>query len=275
MKTNKVRKILRVFYDTYGWKREEVSGRYLGEVLHEESNKIAQGYININEMRYRKCFSGGSFFLDAACGAKPRQYMAQNFQKHVCVDVSLLGLTEARKQLGEIGLYVIGDLVTLPFKEKLFDGVLASHCLYHIDKEMQHEVLSELYRVAKPDKTILVFYASNYNLVSIAHIVGNVIIKGIRMLFKLLRRDGKHWKSEIKMAPLLYCYTHNPVRLTKGFNHRDISCLQSLTLREIKMLKKLHLLKFVVPMLSFMESKFPHSMRYIGKYVTIKIQREC
>lgn len=274
MKTNRVQAILKTFYDTYGWKRDEASGRYLGEILHEDLDETTQRYMDSNEMRYQKYFGdGGRFFLDAGCGAEPRQKMSRNFEKHVCVDISLVGLKEARKQLGNSGLYVVADLAALPFKEKSFDGVLASHCLYHIDKGIQSTVLRELYRATKANKNILIFYSSNYNLVSVVQRVTEVVIKLASPIFKLLTRDRKGHGPSIKMPPPLYFYTHNPMRLTKEFNSVDVTCLRTLTKYETKVLGKLHLLKLVVPKLSFVERKFPHALLYIGKYVTIRIQR--
>jgi len=251
METKRARAILKVFYDTYGWKKDESSGRYLGEILHENLSKTAQRYMNCNEMRYQRYFGlGGLYFLDAGCGAEPRQKLSKTFRKHVCVDISLVGLKEARKQLGNYGLYVKADLSNLPFKDKTFDGTLAAHCLYHIDKDTQSIVLKELYRVTKADKNILIFYASDYNLISIYKRIKGIIIKLARSLFKY-KPDSRQLPEK---PPPIYYYTHNPIRLVKEFDLKDVSCLRILTKHSMDTLQKLHLLKLVIPIFYFLET---------------------
>jgi len=266
--------ILRNFYNTYGWKRDETSGRYLDEILHEDLDEIVQRYMYNNEMRYQKYFEKrGTFFLDAGCGAEPRLKMSQNFQRHVCIDISIVGLKEARKRLRDSGLYVVADMVSLPFKEKTFDGVLASHCLYHIDKDLQTIALRELYRVAKDNKNILIFYISKYSMISIVRKVGKFMIRLTDSLFKALKCDRRCSGLAVRIPPPLYHYVHNPFKLIKEFKLADVTCLRTLSARETKLLKKLHLLKPFIIVLSYLEKKFPHSMVYIGSYVAIRIKR--
>jgi len=271
-RTSEVYKDVRDFYDGYGWKSAEKNDCYQAEVLHEHLNETARAYMKSNEMRYSKYYGdGGRLFLDAGCGAEPRREMSSAFAKCVCADVSLVGLKESRKKLKDSGLYVVADLAALPFKKKSFDGILVSHCVYHIDKDLQPLVIRELYKLAKPEKTILIFYASNRNLVSVFQAVGIKTYKLVMLLLRLVRR--KRVEDE-KTPPPLYYYIHNPFKLTRAFDEVDITCLRILTRWETTALAKLKLLKLVVPLLSFLERKFPHLMLYIGKYVTIRIRAQ-
>lgn len=167
----------------------------------------------------------------------------------------------------------MADLADLPFKEKSFEGILASHCLYHVDKNIQLPVLKELYRVTKPNKNIVIFYSSNLNLVSVVQRVGKTLIKLLEFLLRLLSYDLMDRGPGMKMLPPLYFYTYNPFWLTKEFNSVDISCLRTLTKYETVLFGKLHLLKLIIPVLSFLERTFPRGMLCIGKYLTIRIQR--
>ncbi len=272
MPTNRTRKEIRDYYDDVGWKKDQATGRYVGEVAHEDLDETAQRYMQSNEMRYEIHFrKGGHFFLDAGCGAEPRRKMSENFHKHVCADISILALKEARKQIGNCGLFVVADVASLPFKDGVFDGVLASHCLYHVEKELQPKVLGELYRVTRPNKNILVFYASHYNLISLVHRAARAMMKLACLLPKVSTERNSHTPK--RNIPRIYYYTHNPVQLCKDFSSVDVTCLRTLTLWETKGFRKLGLLKPVVALLSILEKNFGHAMLHVGKYVAIRIQK--
>lgn len=269
-----VRRSVATFYDDFGWKRNLSNGRFLSEDAHEDFDACTQVYMRDNELRYQIHFSdGGRFFLDAGCGAKPRRLMSRGFRKHVCVDVSYEGLLEARKCLGDFGLYVIADLVSLPFKKDSFDGVLAAHCLYHIDKDLQVLVIKELYRVAKCDKNILLFYSSNQNLLSILQCIERKTANLLGRLLAFRHADNASAFRNGMGVPKLYFYAHEPMGLVRSFKHANITCLRTLTQVETRRLKKMGLLKVCVAALSFLESRFPYFMRHIGKFLAIKIQK--
>jgi ubiquinone/menaquinone biosynthesis C-methylase UbiE len=165
-----IRESVREFYDTCGWRLEEGRGEYQNDLLHGDLSEIAKEYDKSCEARYWKYFEdGGRFFLDAGCGAKPKKQLGKNFQRHVCTDISRIGLTEARQKLGNRGLFVVADLAALPFKDNVFDGVVASYCLYHLGKDSQISAMKEFYRVIRTKKNILVFYVAKNSLDITAH----------------------------------------------------------------------------------------------------------
>ena len=219
--------ILKHFYDSYGWQTDETSGVHLAESYFQDMSETAQNYRLNHELRYRKFFEdAGEVFLDAGCGGQPRPWMSKGFQSHIRVDISVVGLKEAKKQLGDYGEHVLADMAAIPFKDAAFDGILASHCLYHIDKELQPVVLSELYRTSKNHKNILVFYSSRLNLISLIHLVPKVsvpLINRFLNLFKLhlgkappyLMTFSKNHSLGHDAVPPIYSYPHNPKRLTK------------------------------------------------------------
>ena len=265
---------VRRFFDSYGWRIGEAGGKYLSEILYGDHSEISQEYDEGCEARYRGYFAaGGGLFLDAGCGALPLKRIGQNFERHVCVDISIAGLMAAKQQLGSRGLYVVADLNALPFRNESFDGVAASYCLYHVDKELQTSALEELYRVTRTHKNILVFSIARHSLVSLAHRMAKAVWRLGRRLMpispKSTRRDGGSIGSPLP----LYCYPQSPRLLTKGFRAVDITCLRTLTRVEAQALRKLRLLKPAVRLLSFLEERLPHAMRLIGAYVAIRIQR--
>ena len=108
--THDVAEAVKTFYDNFGWQKDQASGVSFGELLHQDLDETAQQYRFARELRYRKYFNeGGRFFLDAGCGSEPRRQLAENFQRHLCVDISITGLQGARERLGDAGDYVMAD----------------------------------------------------------------------------------------------------------------------------------------------------------------------
>ncbi len=80
----------------------------------------------------------GDFLLDAGSG--PVQYdvyltYSQDYRYRVCMDLSVVALQEARKRLGEKGIYVNADISNLPFKDDTFDGIVSLHTIHHVPIE--------------------------------------------------------------------------------------------------------------------------------------------
>lgn len=281
----KISSSLKHFYDTYGWQREEGTGIFNGSIIHEDPDQAVQDYFEANELRHKHLLSdGGSYFLDIGCGAKPRSELAENFKHHLCVDISIVGLNEARHKLGASGQYILADMTEMPFKVDSCDAALVCHCLYHVDKDLQVPVLKELYRVIRPKKRILVFYSSRHNLITAAHlpvkfgtIAVNMVLHRIGMelrphrpfLVRLKRDDG----SAIEQPPALYSYPYNPKTLAQGFKTAEVTCLHTMTQYDTTVLRKLRLLNFAIRVFSFLEKRFPKAMVYVGKCTCINIQK--
>lgn len=282
--------ILKNFYDTFGWQIDEASGLLNNHTYFQDMDDAAIKYRYDHELRYRSFYGdGGKFFLDAGCGGEPRPVLSEGFDVHLCLDISIVGLRAAKDQLGESGAYILADLSRLPFKDRTFDGVLASHCLYHVEKDKQREVVRELYRVTETNKFILVFYSSRYNLISLLHKVPHIGFRWVNIVLNrvgfhlgdfppYLTRRRKHTESsETASVPELYSFPRNPVRLVREFDSADVSCLMTLTNYDTRLLRQLHLFKLAIRIFDFLETTFPHAMRYVGKFVCIRIQKrsEC
>lgn len=81
-----------------------------------------------------------------------------NYARRICVDFSMQALREAQKKLGSRGIYVLGDLTNLPFRNDAIDAVISNHVLYHIPADEQAQAFRELWRVTRPGGRAVVVY---------------------------------------------------------------------------------------------------------------------
>jgi hypothetical protein len=94
----------------------------------------------------------GKYFLDTSSGAVAYpEYLdySSHYRRRICVDLSITGLRESRRKVGDRGLYVVADLTRLPFRDGTFDGAVCSHVLYHVPEDEQESAVKELHRVTR------------------------------------------------------------------------------------------------------------------------------
>src|SRR4030065_2965414 len=108
---------VRDFYDQVGWQTE--SDGFYQNASYEDLRPVSQDYIHKCHLRVLRYLNhNGRFLLDAGCG--PIQYpeyleYSKDYQYRVCADISIVALQEARKRIGEHGLFVVVDIANLPF----------------------------------------------------------------------------------------------------------------------------------------------------------------
>ncbi|NJN79814.1 MAG: class I SAM-dependent methyltransferase, partial [Anaerolineales bacterium] len=98
----------------------------------------------------------GRFILDAGSG--PVQYeeyktYSAGYKKRVCLDISIQALREARTRIGEHGVFVVGDLASLPFKKEAFDGAVSMHAIHHLALTEHPRAYAEIHRVLAIGRT--------------------------------------------------------------------------------------------------------------------------
>jgi SAM-dependent methyltransferase len=153
-----IKQRVRQFYDTVGW--QVVEGGAYQNARYEDLRPVAREYIHRCHLRVKRFLSSsGRYLLDAGSG--PVQYAeylsySEGYQRRVCVDISIVALQEARRRIGDHGLFVVADVANLPFLSAPFDGVVSLHTLHHLPLEEQARAYDELYRVLKPGKTAVV-----------------------------------------------------------------------------------------------------------------------
>ncbi len=151
---------VRRFYDEEGWRQADDT--YVDTQLYGDHRPFVQAYIGRSKARVAAALMpAGRLFLDLGCGAKPEVGLSAGYERHVCVDFSSAGLQEARRKLGERGLFVMADVTALPFSADQFDAVVSSHVIYHIPGEgNQAHAFREVHRMVAPGRTAAVLYTN-------------------------------------------------------------------------------------------------------------------
>ncbi len=153
-----VKQKVRSFYDQVGW--QVVGDGLYQNARYEDLRPVSSEYIHRCHLRVGRYLKpSGRFLLDAGSG--PVQYpeyltYSQNYQYRVCADISIVALQEARKRLGEHGLYVVTDVANLPFKKEVFDGVVSLHTLHHLPLSEQKKAYGEIDRVLAQKSTAVI-----------------------------------------------------------------------------------------------------------------------
>jgi SAM-dependent methyltransferase len=65
----------------------------------------------------------------------------------------MTALKAARSTVGERGLYVVADIVHLPFETNAFDAVVSMHAVHHLPLEEHKKAYLEFHRVLGPGAT--------------------------------------------------------------------------------------------------------------------------
>jgi ubiquinone/menaquinone biosynthesis C-methylase UbiE len=149
MTESEVKQRVRQFYDQVGW--QVVSDGVYQNARYEDLRPVSQEYIHRCHLRVRRFLrQTGRYLLDAGSG--PVQYAeyltySEGYRWRVCVDISIVALKEARRRIGDHGLFVVADVANLPFMSEPFEGVVSLHTLHHLPLDEQARGYTELYRV--------------------------------------------------------------------------------------------------------------------------------
>jgi SAM-dependent methyltransferase len=158
-----VKRQVREFYNQVGW---QVTGPLAGPMglyqnaRYEDLRPVAREYIHRCHLRVgRHLKPGGLYLLDAGSG--PIQYpeyltYSAGYTYRVCLDISMVALQEARKRIGDRGLFVVADVANLPFRPGVFEGEVSLHTLHHLSERDQVRAYAELNRVLAPGCTAVV-----------------------------------------------------------------------------------------------------------------------
>lgn len=178
---------VRQFYDQVGW-QQEADGLYQN-AHYEDLRPVSQEYIRRCHLRVNRFLqSSGRFLLDAGSGPiQYREYLtySQHYTYRVCLDISLVALQEARKRIGEHGLFVVADVANLPFKPGVFDGIVSLHTLHHLPAADQKRAYLDLHRTLKPGASMVVV-----NGWTVSPLMNRLqpLVNGMERLARLLKR---------------------------------------------------------------------------------------
>ena len=153
-----IKQQVKAFYDQVGW--QEVGEGVYQNARYEDLRPVARAYVHRCHLRLmRQLKPSGRFLLDAGSG--PIQYpeyleYSRGYQRRVCADISITALKEARRRIGEHGLYVVCDIANLPFAAEVFDGAVSLHTIHHLPEGEHLRAYGELYRTLVPGEAAVV-----------------------------------------------------------------------------------------------------------------------
>jgi len=148
MQTPDIKQQVREFYDQVGW--QQVSQGTYQNARYEDLRPVSHEYIHRCHLRVKRFLKpAGRYLLDAGSG--PVQYpeyltYSQGFSYRVCADISMVALQEARKRLGDRGLYVVADVANLPFRAGVFESTVSLHTLHHLPPQDHARAYAEIFR---------------------------------------------------------------------------------------------------------------------------------
>jgi len=286
MSETQVKQKVREFYDQIGWQQAS-SGLYQN-ARYEDLRPVSRQYIHRCHLRINRHLAAqGDFLLDAGSG--PVQYpeyltYSQGYRYRVCADISILALREARKRLGEHGLYVVADVANLPFRRDVFDGVVSLHTLHHLPLGEQKQAYHELYRVLKGGRSLAVVNGWTDSplmrrlgwLVRLMETIGKTIAR-LRRRESRPENTGQTAESSANSTP-----TGTFVeKLNAGWLRRELSDLQpqiwvwrSVSVRFLRAVIHRALGgRLWLGLLYALEERFPHYFGEKGQYPLIVIHK--
>ena len=158
------------FYNTFGW-AEDSNGTC------KETQSLTAGFRTHAEYtarcisRLSKYFArGGDYIVDIGSGAISHDELVSygdNFKTRVCVDLSIMALRQAKRKLGNRGLYVHGDATNLPLRSESADAITCNHLIYQLPATLQRQAILELWRVLKPGGVAVIVYRWLHSGVSV------------------------------------------------------------------------------------------------------------
>jgi SAM-dependent methyltransferase len=195
-----VKQRVRQFYDRVGWQTVQDGGYQ--NARYEDLRPVARGYIHRCHLRVnRHLRPAGRFLLDAGSG--PVQYAeyltySAGYQRRVCVDISIVALQEARRRIGDHGLFVVADVANLPFVSEPFEGVVSLHTLHHLPLAEQAKAYGELHRVLRPGGAAVV--VNGWTDSPLMRRLG-WLVRGMERVGALAQRLRSGSKTEAPAAP--------------------------------------------------------------------------
>jgi ubiquinone/menaquinone biosynthesis C-methylase UbiE len=212
---NNAEKLISNFYNTHGWKTKneitEDAKRW------EDLRPCATEYVSKCRLRVLEHIPNqGEYILDMASG--PIQYneyleYSKGFNKRYCIDLSKVALEDAKKKIGDHGIFLCGSFFDIELKDNFFDCTISIHTLYHIDKDKQEKAVRKLLDVTKPESPIIIVYSNPHTLIK-------RIISPIKYSYKLFKKSKPTANN-----PEFYFFQHSNDWWTRFNDVADIRIL--------------------------------------------------
>jgi ubiquinone/menaquinone biosynthesis C-methylase UbiE len=258
------------FYNSVGW---EVAEKITEDArLWEDLRTHANAYVRKCRLRVMRYIPlSGNLMLDMASG--PIQYdeyvaYSRSFQLRYCIDLSAAALEQAKRKIGDRGVFLHGSFFDLTFDENSFDCAISLHTIYHIDRDRQEEAVRKLLRVTKPGQPVIIVYSNPAALVARlrSSLFGRIWRRAISLL------GTPHKPTAENIAGSLYFYSH-PVGWWKRFEDSATVQLRPWRMFDADTQKKVipdnRLGAFILRLLFAMEDRFPALFVKYGQYPMI------
>lgn len=270
-----VKQQVREFYDQVGW--QQVSDGTYQNAHYDDLRPVSQDYIHQCHLRVNRHLNpAGRYLLDAGSG--PIQYpeylqYSQGYQYRVCADISIVALQEARKRIGEHGLFVVCDIAHLPFKPDAFDGVVSLHTIHHLPADEHVQAYGEFYRVLKQENHAVVI--NGWASAPLANILNAPLelTRGIRRFRRRLR--GNLPKTQKPKGT--YVRKNTATTLKQDLSNRmsiEIFVWRSISVRWMRaFIRPKWGGKAILRTLFRLEERYPHFFGENGQYPLVVIHK--
>jgi ubiquinone/menaquinone biosynthesis C-methylase UbiE len=275
------KQVVKDWYDQFGW-QTGAGGLCLDALAFGDYRPVSQEYGHKTQLRPLKYLQqGGQYILDVASGAIPQpEYLqySEAFEKRICIDLSFVALQQAKKKLGNRGIYILGDITNLPLRDDVCDAVISLHTIYHVPADEQLNALQELYRVLKPGGTELMIYnwGNHSFLVRLADIPLNPVV--LNVLHRVeralgMRREVDHTAQPSlppRPARRLYFHAHTYKWFKKElgrFCRFDVVCWRAVDQKFLLYYIRPRLFgRTVLKVIYWWEEKFSYAAARLGKF---------
>lgn len=282
--TDDVKQEVGRFYDQIGWQQEGEDGLYQN-AQYEDLRPVAADYIARGHARVAENLDPtGEYLLDAGSG--PVQYQAylaysKGYKRRVCLDLSFVAVSEARKRLGEHGLYVVADVTQLPFKREVFDGIVSLHTIHHVPVSEKAACYQGLYACLKPGRRMVTVDGwHELGLGKVMHVL-------IRLAERRKRSQAAQPKQEAAAAASTPVKADKPagtfvIKNSAGWFKQALGGVLPFQIKSWRSVS-VHFLRSVIPdnargkrwlrWLSRLEDRFPRFFGENGQYPLIAFQK--
>lgn len=177
-------------WDDYWRSKDNVKGTVYDMVASFYRKFIIQPGLNHFSRKY---FSSGSKLLHAGCGSGQVDAKINRRYSIFALDNSLPALNTYRAHNADKSRLVDADIRSIPFQDGVFDGIYNLGVMEHFTEKEIMGILSEFYRVLKPDGRLMVFWPPSFGV----SVVFLKLLKSISS--KIFKRDMKLHPDEITL----------------------------------------------------------------------------
>ncbi len=141
---------------TKEWNWNDLNEKY----WEEPADELYHILFKWKQYKYKK-------ILDLGCGiGRNSIFFASHGFQVSAYDLSESGINILREKIKETKLQIepqVGDMLNLPYKSEIFDGLIGFHSIYHTDYNGMKQVVEEIHRVLKKNAESFLTFNSKAN----------------------------------------------------------------------------------------------------------------